>query len=194
MTIPDSMFANFSWLEINIFMFTKRNSRGGVISVSLKRIADEFKTTRGKVYYTLHKLHKEKLLTNTLQTSCKHLANAPCTENQEVNKGLQTPHKHLTNTSQTVIERKRALVEKLKPYTHQYGSDMLNEFYKFWTEMNEGGVKMRFEMEKVFDISRRLARWKHNNYGKHSTTLTGMNIQNTSETDYEKGAERWLKK
>ena len=72
MTVPDGMFSEFSWLEINIFMFVKRNTKNGIVSVSLKRIADEFNTTRGKVNYTLSKLRSLGYLSNTFQTPFKH--------------------------------------------------------------------------------------------------------------------------
>lgn len=41
----------------------------------------------------------------------------------------------------------------------KFSSEMLKEFCDYWCEHNEGGVKLRFEMEKVFDISRRLGTW-----------------------------------
>ena len=43
-------------------------------------------------------------------------------------------------------------------------TDLLNEFIDYWTESNEKGLKMRFEMEKTFDIKRRLTKWINNNY------------------------------
>lgn len=43
---------------------------------------------------------------------------------------------------------------------------MLNDFYRYWTEMNDGGKKMRFEMEKVFQVSGRLITWHKNNLNK----------------------------
>lgn len=52
--------------------------------------------------------------------------------------------------------------EKLKPYLDKYGRGMLNDFYMYWTEHNEHGKKMRYEMQKTFDIPRRLATWKRN--------------------------------
>lgn len=43
---------------------------------------------------------------------------------------------------------------------------MLREFYDFWSESNEGGTKMRWEIAKTrcgtFSISNRLATWKRN--------------------------------
>ena len=39
---------------------------------------------------------------------------------------------------------------------------MLIRFIDYWTESNEGGRKMKFEMQKTFDIRRRLVKWKDN--------------------------------
>ena len=40
-----------------------------------------------------------------------------------------------------------------------YPKEMLKEFISYWTEHNPNGKKMRFEMEKVFDLNRRLSTW-----------------------------------
>ena len=45
---------------------------------------------------------------------------------------------------------------------HKFDNVMLLSFVDFWTESNEGGRQMRFEMQKTFDISRRMAKWKSN--------------------------------
>ncbi len=47
-------------------------------------------------------------------------------------------------------------------YKDKYGSEMLKEFYLYWTEKNINGRKMRFEKEKTFGLSRRLATWFKN--------------------------------
>ncbi len=48
------------------------------------------------------------------------------------------------------------------PYKDKYSRDMLLEFYYYWTEKNINGKKMRFEKEKTFGLSRRLATWFKN--------------------------------
>ena len=50
---------------------------------------------------------------------------------------------------------------------------LLNEFCDYWTESNPNGTKMKFEMQKTFDISRRLKKW----------------IRNSTEWDYKKKDE-----
>lgn len=49
---------------------------------------------------------------------------------------------------------------------NEYSKETLTAFSDYWTEHNEPvthNTKMRFEREKVFQISRRLQTWKNNN-------------------------------
>jgi hypothetical protein len=43
-----------------------------------------------------------------------------------------------------------------------YGTQMLKEFFNYWSERNQKG-KMRWELEKTFEIPNRLATWHRNN-------------------------------
>lgn len=47
-------------------------------------------------------------------------------------------------------------------YSSNYTTEMCSEFISYWTEVNKSGTKMKFEMEKTFDIGRRLSRWAKN--------------------------------
>jgi hypothetical protein len=55
--------------------------------------------------------------------------------------------------------RAKKFYDSLVDYVGKYGAQMVREFYDYWTESNAGGARMRFEMEKVFDVGRRLATW-----------------------------------
>ena len=46
--------------------------------------------------------------------------------------------------------------------------NILKDFVMYWTESNENGNKMKFEMQKTFDINRRLQRWVKNDFGTKS--------------------------
>ena len=48
---------------------------------------------------------------------------------------------------------------KIKPMVEP---DIIDEFCNYWTERNIGGTKMKYEMQKTFDIKRRLQRWIKN--------------------------------
>lgn len=45
----------------------------------------------------------------------------------------------------------------------QYENMMLQQFFDYWSEANRSGRKMRFEMEKTWDLKKRLNRWQLNN-------------------------------
>lgn len=49
----------------------------------------------------------------------------------------------------------------------KYGKQMLQDFYEYWSEPNPSNTKMRFELQKTWDVDRRLARWARNNYNKY---------------------------
>ena len=61
--------------------------------------------------------------------------------------------------------------------------------------MNENGQKMRYEMEKMFDIARRLARWKSNKQDKAKTSSlpVGMKLQKSNDPKHYTLDERWNK-
>ena len=78
--------------------------------------------------------------------------------------------------------RAQKFYNRLLDYLDKYGAAMLREFYDYWTESNEGGALMRFEMERVFDVSRRLATWKRN----ETTKKGGRNYGTTYKTATER--------
>ena len=43
------------------------------------------------------------------------------------------------------------------------------EFCDYWTESKPNGVKMKFEMQKTFDIERRLKTWKRNDFSNQKS-------------------------
>ena len=78
--------------------------------------------------------------------------------------------------------RAQKFYNRLLDYLDKYGAAMLREFYDYWTESNEGGALMRYEMERVFDVSRRLATWKRN----ETTKKGGRNYGTTYKTATER--------
>ena len=49
----------------------------------------------------------------------------------------------------------------------KYGMTMLQDFCDYWTEPNPSQTKMRFELQKTWDVNRRLARWARNNFNRY---------------------------
>ncbi len=48
------------------------------------------------------------------------------------------------------------------PYLDKFDKKLLKNFYDYWTEPNKSNTKMRFELEKTWDLNKRLARWSNN--------------------------------
>ena len=75
--------------------------------------------------------------------------------------------------TKTLEERKSYFMFKVGEHCDDYNEEFNEEFVGYWTEHNDNGKKMRFEMSKnqPFNIKRRLATWKKNqkNYGKSNT-------------------------
>ncbi|MFA6058931.1 MAG: Lin1244/Lin1753 domain-containing protein [Taibaiella sp.] len=60
-------------------------------------------------------------------------------------------------------EREDIFYKSLVPFVVDYGKEMLREFYDYWSEPNKSGTKMKWEMERTWDLKRRLAKWQANN-------------------------------
>ena len=161
MNVPDKLFTDHSWLEITIYMFVKRNTKDGVVGVSLQRIADEFCTTKGKVRHIMDKLYGEKLLIRMISARNAHGISS---DSQRVTTTSRTKCARNAHDDDMLKQRSHDFGLKLVPYMETYGKPMIREFFDYWTERNKSGTRMRFEMENVFDIPKRLARWKLNNY------------------------------
>lgn len=58
--------------------------------------------------------------------------------------------------------RSLAFKEKLVPFKNKYEIELLKNFFQYWTEPNLSKTKMLFELQKTFDIERRLSTWVRN--------------------------------
>ena len=130
----------------------------------------------------MDKLYREELLIRTTYARFSH--------------GISSGSQGVTTTSRTkcarnahdddmLKQRSHDFGLKLVPYMETYGKPMIREFFDYWTERNKSGTRMRFEMENVFDIPKRLARWKLNNYNNNNAHSNG-----TSQREEEERAKR----
>ena len=72
-------------------------------------------------------------------------------------------------------EREKSFEQSLVPFVITRGGiyqpQMIRAFFNYWTERNKSGTKMRFELEKTWETSKRLATWANNEkeYGKRNS-------------------------
>lgn len=58
--------------------------------------------------------------------------------------------------------QKKKFQQEVFSFADKYPTDMLQQFFEYWAEMNKSGTKMRYELQKTWDLSLRLARWARN--------------------------------
>ena len=73
------------------------------------------------------------------------------------------------NENENIIKKKEELLKKREEKfcnevyywenIEKYPKEMLQKFYNYWTEKNPSKTKMRFELQKTFEIAKRLATW-----------------------------------
>lgn len=192
MTIPDEIL-DLDLVKIGMYIYIKRKcGKAGECDVSMKELGDRFGLTRPTTSRYLTELFSLKVLfQNGHQTDTKRtlISLKP--------KGLDSVDGHQTDTKRTpeqeLKERKLAFGMQLKPFSEIYPRPMLAEFYDYWTEVKEGGRKMRFEKEKTFEIAKRLARWKKNDDERKLSRKTSQDIGMIyhKEKDEFKNEETW---
>lgn len=110
-------------------------------------------------------------------------------EDKTKTKLLTTPtvgvnKKDLTPAAQVQEEEKEEVQEKpniearkvkfknlLTPFLDEYGKQLLNDFFSYWTEHGDKDKKMRFEKERSYSVKRRLQTWKKNDFNNNKPKL-----------------------
>ena len=112
------------------------------------------------VVKTNHSLTQITLLNYELLQDNKSVTN----QKQDTNKSLPNTNNNVNNENKEIRESKFNIrVKEIFDEKHPACADQVYaDFCNYWTESNIGGTKMKFEMQKTFDISRRLAKWIQN--------------------------------
>jgi len=111
------------------------------------------------------------------------------TESRIANLSHMDSHMEICNKKDEIRNKKEEDEIKFKSevfeFAEKYPETMLNKFCNYWTEKNKSRTKMRFELEKTFEISRRLVTWASRdvNIVKTETPLSYEEILKLSEKD-----------
>lgn len=93
------------------------------------------------------------------KASIKHVTK----QSESTIQSIDSIDKHITNkqiNNKANLEiRTLAFKEKLVPFKNKYSIDLLKNFFQYWTEPNHSNTKMLFELQKTFDVERRLVTW-----------------------------------
>jgi len=136
------------------------------IKQQLKRDLDKWDKIRAKRSdagrKSAEKRAEQKAANSTSVESVKQTAtNSTVTVNDNVNVNVTVNDNVI---KKTLLDRETDFKKSLQPFLQQYGSDMLNDFFMYWTEKKPKGRKMLYEMQRTFDVKKRLIRWNKNNF------------------------------
>ena len=84
------------------------------------------------------------------------------------------------------LSRKDSFYQLLVPYVGQYPKEMIRAFFDYWSELNKSGTRMRYELEKTWELPRRLATWASREKIPSKTDV-GVVLKDNSPEKYKKG-------
>ena len=122
---------------------------------------------------------KERENANAMQTQCDSNA-------IKESKVKESKVKKINSNINDIEMRFQAFNNKVIAFRDLYSDEMLMEFIEYWTEKTDNGKKMLFEMQKVFEVSKRLAKWKRNeNKFKNNSYSNGNKPQLSRDGSYD---------
>ena len=126
-------------------------------SIAIKNLVKKgfIKTKLKGLPATLHFKIIENKIVNFLKTSIKKTLKLDIKKlNTNKNKLIR-----ITNNKSLSI---RAQEFQEEVFMSNLSTDICQEFIDYWTETNKSNSKMKFELERTFDIKKRVARWIKN--------------------------------
>lgn len=84
------------------------------------------------------------------------------------------------------LSRKESFYQSLVPFVGQYPKEMIRAFFDYWSELNKSETKMRYELEKTWELPRRLATWASREKALSKTDV-GIVLKDNSPEKYKKG-------
>lgn len=103
---------------------------------------------------------------------------------ESVAKATSTPKEKLES-------RKKAFYESLVPFLNQYPKEMIRKFFDYWSEMNKSGTKMRFELEKTWEVSKRLATWASRDDKFHKSSMEIGTVLHNNTIEKYQNEDKW---
>lgn len=107
--------------------------------------------------------------TNQPTTNQQLTSNQPQIKNIRSKEVKEDKEKKLFDAIASKQKRQEDFYNSLVPYVKIYSKEMVKAFYDYWSESNKSGTKMKFEMEKTWELPRRLTTWSNNEFRFNKT-------------------------
>ena len=156
----------------------------GQVGRSTVELADRWKWSRGKVQRFLNDLQNEQQIEqqNSNITTIISIVNYNIYQGDEQQIEQQTDTKRTADRQQTDTyknvkndKNEKEFKEEVLSYSNEYDDLMLKDFFLYWSEWNKSKTKMRWQMEKTWQTSRRIGTWFNRSKDFKKTVATGRN-------------------
>lgn len=139
---------------------------------SLLSLSNRWQCSRSKARRFLKLLEKDKMivLKDERKTTRITICNYASYQTERNTNETQTKRTR-TQTRMNKNDKKNDFKNGMLPFKDQYGKELLNEFFLYWTEPDAKG-KMRYEKQSAFAFGRRLSTWSKNQ-SKYDTGSDG---------------------
>ena len=112
-------------------------------------------------------------------------------ENKETSNFIKLEEKKVklsfAANKEAFIKRSKIFGENLVPYIETYGKEMIRAFYDYWSEPNRSYTKMRCELERTWDLGRRLTTWS--NRDKKNINIKSNGTEHKQQQQQERANE-----
>ncbi len=179
---------NHAPAKVNIGMQLYDCDKGQSI-MSLSSWADRWKVSKDKARNFLVLLEKDGMITHESlgkttritvcnydscqsdlhdnQTQSQRKANDSQTlshTNKKNKKNKKIDNKETTKVAKkdtlSLADRQENFKNSLVPHVEKYGRELIRAFFDYWSEPNTANTKMRFELQRTWDIAGRLRTWE----------------------------------
>lgn len=148
------------------------------LRTSLKKLESTGEISRKATnQYTIITLCKYETYQQDETGSNKRITNEQQTDNKRATTTKEVKKDKKEKNNNLIGDRQEKFKEQIRGYRDKYPTDELNKFYFYWTEPNKSKTKMRFELERTWDLGRRLNYWMNN------TRNNGANKKEWSDGD-----------
>lgn len=186
--LDNGVFADAELLKVFVWCILKANTTPNMV-YGRKVDVGEFITGRITASEELHL--KPSTIYKRLQKlkSQGYIDIASSTKNSLITvvnyKSYQLNDKPKTKRNLDTVSNKFLL--EVSAFKELYSVEMLEAFVDYWTEPNKSKTKLRYELQKTFDIARRLKTWSknENKFGgkKNNVMDTWQSVRNEMLND-----------
>lgn len=106
-----------------------------------------------------------------------HLHTSTSSSKEDI--GEQGSQQAQKDNSEIIKKKQKQFADALVPFIPEFSKETIRAFYDYWSEPNRSLTKMKWELERTWDIKRRLTKWKENE-GKFSNKPAQQEIQHNS--------------